>query len=58
MDIVAGKPVGGGDQDHLELGHRRRVAQGVEAGAVQAGAAVSLVEVDASSSRAQPFCLA
>ena len=46
VDVLAGQPVRGGDQDHLELGHRRRVAQGVEAGAVQACAAVTLVEVD------------
>src|SRR4051812_30253131 len=25
MDVLARQPVRGGDQDHLELGHRRRV---------------------------------
>jgi len=47
VDVLAGEPVRGCDQDHLELGHSRSVAQGVEAGAVQARAAVALVEVDA-----------
>ena len=47
VDVVARQPVRGGHEHHLELGHRRRVAQGVEAGTVQARAAVALVEVDA-----------
>ena len=47
VDVLASESVRSGDQDHLELGHRRRVAQGVEAGAVQARAAVALIEVDA-----------
>jgi hypothetical protein len=47
MDVLAGEPVRGGDQDYLELGHRRSVAQRVEPGAVEARTAVALIEVNA-----------
>src|SRR5215216_4302563 len=45
MDVVARQPVRRGDQDHLELGHRCSVAQGVEAGTVQIRAAVTFIQV-------------
>ena len=57
VDVLAGEPVGGGDEDHLELGHSRSVAQGVESGAVQARAAVALVEVDAPVVEGPPLLL-
>jgi hypothetical protein len=46
MDVLAHQSIGRGDEDHVKLGHRRRVAQGVESGAVQARAAVTVAEVD------------
>src|SRR5215204_1435226 len=46
MDVVARQPVRSGDEDHVELGHRCRIAQGVEPGTVQTGAAVSFVEIE------------
>jgi len=58
VDVLTGEPVRGGQEDHLQLGHRRRVAQGVEAGAVQARAAVALVEVDTPAIENHPFCSA
>jgi len=57
VDVVAGEPIRSGDQEDLELGHRRRVAQGVEAGTVQVRAAVTLVEVDVPFFDLEAFAL-
>ena len=57
MDVFARQPVRRGDQQHLEFGRGRRVTQGVETGAIEARAAVALVEVDVLSLEGKAFLL-
>jgi hypothetical protein len=42
----AGRPVGRGDHDQVELGQRRLIPQTIQAGSAQAGAAVAVIAVD------------
>jgi hypothetical protein len=46
VDVVAGQPVGCGDQHQVKLGQRRLVPQPVQARSAQAGAAVAVIAVD------------
>ena len=46
VDEVAGQPVGVGQEDRVEGGHGRRVAEAVEAGPLERGAAVAVVTED------------
>ena len=46
VDVVAGQPVGVGQEDRVEGGHGRRVAEAVEAGPLERGAAVAVVTED------------
>jgi hypothetical protein len=46
VDVVAGQPVGRGDQHQVKLGHRRVVPQAVQTRPAQAGAAVAVIAVD------------
>src|SRR3712207_4908133 len=57
VDVLARQPVRRGNQQHLELGHRRRIPQGVESGAIQARTAVALVEVDVLFLKSETFLL-
>ena len=46
VDVVAGQPVGVGQEDRVEGGHGRRLAEAVQAGAFERGAAVAVVTED------------
>jgi len=46
MDVVAGQPVGRGDQHQVELGQCSMVPQPVQAWSAQAGTAVAVIAVD------------
>ena len=46
MDEVAGRPAGVGQEDRVECGHGGRVAEAVEAGPLERGAAVAVATVD------------
>jgi hypothetical protein len=46
MDVVAGQPVGCGDQHQVELGQCSMVPQPVQARSAQAGTAVAVIAVD------------
>lgn len=46
MDVVAGEPVRGGDQDAIVVAKAHLIAQAVEGGAVERGAAAPFVTED------------
>jgi hypothetical protein len=46
MHIIAGEPVGGGDQDAIQFAQRHPIPQTLEAGPLETGAAVTLIAED------------
>src|SRR3954462_2054276 len=55
MHIVAGQPVRGGDQDAIQLTHRRPISQPLQARPFETGAAVAIIPEDVLGRHAPPL---